>query len=265
MNLVRSIRRIKHPRRALRALASRSFFWGSRHCVLCGRKFAAFLPFRRGLRDRAPLMGALNVVGGDVEQCECPWCGSIDRERHLLMYLRESGLLEQVRDSQVLHVAPEKRIQQLVLGLQPAVYCRGDLMHAPTIDTRFDLAALPFASDSFDFVIANHVLEHVDNVEESLSELVRVLKRGGTAVLQTPYSPMLSTTFSDPNITSEAARFHAYGQEDHVRLFGSNIVELFASYGLNSLVQTHAELLEKVDDRREGVNVDEPFFRFQKP
>jgi len=209
-------------------------------------------------------MGALEVVGGDVEQCECPWCGSIDRERHLLMYLQESDLFKKISGSAILHIAPEQRLQNLFLGLTPEIYCRGDLMYGPSINARFDLAALPFSDGSFDFVIANHVLEHVEDLGRSLFELARVLRSGGTAILQTPFSPMLATLFSDPNITSDAARFHAYGQEDHVRLFGSDIVKLIEEHGFTSHVKTHEELLNAVDAQREGVNAREPFFRFEK-
>lgn len=38
---------------------------------------------------------------------------------------------------------------------------------------------LPFEDDTFDFIIANHVIEHVPNWFESFKELARVLKPGG--------------------------------------------------------------------------------------
>ena len=45
---------------------------------------------------------------------------------------------------------------------------------------------LPFADQSFDVVISNHVIEHMTNADKHLSEIGRVLKDGGIAYLATP-------------------------------------------------------------------------------
>lgn len=57
----------------------------------------------------------------------------------------------------------------------------------------------------------------------------------------------------------------AYGQEDHVRLFGRDIFDRFASCGMQSRAERHSVLLAGVDARSHGVNEGEPFFLFQKP
>jgi len=46
--------------------------------------------------------------------------------------------------------------------------------------------ALPFQSDHFDIVISNHVIEHVNDQNEHVSEIKRVLKPNGTVYLATP-------------------------------------------------------------------------------
>ncbi|MCL2461316.1 MAG: class I SAM-dependent methyltransferase, partial [Defluviitaleaceae bacterium] len=51
-------------------------------------------------------------------------------------------------------------------------------------DTRFsfaqvDIQAIPYADASFDMLIANHMLQHVPDMEKGLSEARRVLKPGG--------------------------------------------------------------------------------------
>ena len=43
----------------------------------------------------------------------------------------------------------------------------------------FDAQCVPFAAESFDGVIANHMLYHVPNVQKALSEIRRVLRPGG--------------------------------------------------------------------------------------
>lgn len=45
-----------------------------------------------------------------------------------------------------------------------------------------DVQALPFADESFDSVIANHVLFHVPDRRRALGEVARVLRRGGLLV-----------------------------------------------------------------------------------
>jgi SAM-dependent methyltransferase len=45
---------------------------------------------------------------------------------------------------------------------------------------------LPFEDKSFDFIIANHVLEHIPNWYECFKELARILKPGGTLEIWVP-------------------------------------------------------------------------------
>ena len=124
---------------------------------------------------------------------------------------------------------------------------------------------MDLASSSIDLVIANHVLEHVADDGKALSELFRILAPGGYAVLQTPYSRKLHTTWSDPGINTGQARLHAHGQEDHVRLFGRDIFQRITAAGFQSQVRRHEELLPDVDPREVGVNPAEPFFLLRKP
>jgi hypothetical protein len=108
------------------------------------------------------------------------------------------------------------------------------------------------------------VLEHVGNDRTALTEIHQVLKPGAYAILQTPYSAKLHHTWSDPGIDTDIARLQAYGQEDHVRLFGRDIFERFTATGLKSCVSTHSQLLQEYDAQRYWVNAQEPFFLFQR-
>lgn len=209
-------------------------------------------------------MLALEVVGGDPVNCACPWCGCTDRDRHLLLYLRATGLIESFRGSRILHLAPEAHLPAILERENPELYVRTDLMKGLTIDLQSDLTCLPFEDGSFDIFIANHVLEHVLDLSTCLREIARVLAPGGFAVLQTPYSPVLTRTFRDPAITTESMRFHAYGQEDHERLFGSDIFRLIAEHGFKADIRHHDSELQGTDAKEMGVNVREPLFLFWK-
>jgi SAM-dependent methyltransferase len=54
-----------------------------------------------------------------------------------------------------------------------------------------DASSLPFASNSFDVVVAADVIEHVDDDGAALREFARVLKPGGHFVLMVPAFPSL--------------------------------------------------------------------------
>ncbi len=244
-------------------LISRKGFKEKHLCSICGHSIGAFLPYRIDLKNLPPLIFALNMIGSDVDHFECPWCGCHDRERHLLMYMRASGLFESLSNKVILHFAPERRLSPLITGQKPLRYIRCDLYpQTPDIE-KIDICSIPYPAEIFDFVIANHVLEHVADDLAALAEIYRVLKPGGYAILQTPYSAKLHHTWSDPGIDTDDARLQAYGQEDHVRLFGRDIFERFSSVGLESCVSTHNQLLPQYDPKKYGVNRKEPFFLFR--
>ena len=46
---------------------------------------------------------------------------------------------------------------------------------------------LPFASNSFDSILCTEVLEHVENLDNVIKELYRVLKPGGRMIITTPF------------------------------------------------------------------------------
>ena len=56
---------------------------------------------------------------------------------------------------------------------------------------------MPFGSESFATVMANSVLEHIDDLEPAMSEIHRVLRPGGRLLITTPshrFAPMLLGT-----------------------------------------------------------------------
>ena len=235
------------------------------HCVVCNSRVQRFMPYRNGWKDVPALLRELDVIGSDVAAFSCPVCKCHDRERHLFFYLTASQLLDKIPGSTILHIAPETYIAQLLVSKNPAIYIQGDLY--PTNDRikKINIEKTDFSNDYFDLVIANHILEHVCNDKTALKELHRIIKPGGYAILQTPYSAKLTAVFSDTGIDTDSGRLNAYGQEDHVRLYGANLEAFIASFGFQSLVSSHNKLLPHVDPKRTGTNIKEPFFLFQKP
>jgi len=173
-------------------------------CPICGSTFRKFLPY--GVRSRE------NVL--------CPTCLSLERHRLIWLYLvRETDFLSKKR--RILHIAPEQCFLKRFRNLPNLDYLTGDL-ESPIADYHFDLHEIPFDSGSFDLILCNHVLEHVRDDRRVMSEIRRVLKPGGLAILQVPVSHDLSETFEDPSITSPREREKHFGQKDHVRKYGAD-------------------------------------------
>jgi SAM-dependent methyltransferase len=236
-----------------------------RYCVVCASVVPCFLPWRGGWAAAPALMRHLHVVGSDLDHFACPRCGATDRDRHLKLYFEHTGLSASFPGRRLLHLAPEAALYPWIASLQPASYIRGDLFPSGEGIERLDLQALPFADDTFDIVIANHVLEHVDSLDRATSEIARVLAPRGWAVLQTPWSAVLSTTIDDPGIADPAARLELFGQHDHVRIFGRDVFERLARTGLVASPVWHSDALASCDADEFGVNPEEPLMLFKAP
>ena len=107
----------------------------------------------------------------------CPGTLSLERHRLLWLYLeRETSFLKE--KIKVLHVAPEQIFYKLFKRYKHWDYTTTDL-HSPLADVVADLCDLPFENHSYDLILCNHVLEHIPDDLKAMSELYRVLKRGG--------------------------------------------------------------------------------------
>jgi SAM-dependent methyltransferase len=90
---------------------------------------------------------------------------------------------------------------------------------------QFDIQHIPLADESFDVVIANHIMEHVEDDHRALCELHRILRRGGWGVILSPIDESREYTFEDDSITDEKERTRIFGQYDHRRIYGRDYAE----------------------------------------
>jgi len=150
----------------------------------------------------------------------CPGTLSLERHRYLWLYLqRKTTFLEE--KLKVLHVAPEQVFYTKFKGFSNWEYTTTDL-HSPLADVKADICALPFADNSFDLVLCNHVLEHIPADNKAMEELYRIIKKGGTLIAQVPLNENAETTFEDNSITDPVERTKIFGQYDHVRVYGKD-------------------------------------------
>jgi len=172
--------------------------------------------------------------------------GTLSLERHRLFWLyltHETSFFTE--NTRVLHFAPEQAFLKRFRKLKNISYTTTDL-NSPIADVKADICSLPFEDNSYDFIICNHVLEHIPDDTKAMQELYRVLAPNGTAILQVPYDRTRETTFEDHTITDPKERAAIFGQYDHVRVYGMDYFDTLKSVGFSvEAVDYTAQLSEK--------------------
>lgn len=130
-----------------------------------------------------------------------------------------------------LHVAPEPSLSRR-LSDRFATYVSFDL-ESPAANVHGDLTRAPFSDESFELIVCSHVLEHIVDDVGAARELVRVLSPSGVAVIQVPVDPNRDRTFEDPDIIEADDRRRAFGQADHVRIYGRDVTGRLEAAGFD--------------------------------
>jgi predicted SAM-dependent methyltransferase len=125
---------------------------------------------------------------------------------------------------------------------------------------RIDVTQIPFEAETFDLLVCNHVMEHVTDDRQAMREAFRVLKNGGVAFLQVPYSLVLKETLEDAAVTEATDRLRLYGQEDHVRLYGHDYADRLREAGFVVRVLGMVDLFGEEMVRKNGLTLEESLF-----
>jgi SAM-dependent methyltransferase len=157
----------------------------------------------------------------------CPRCGSLERYRALLLYLKEHGKIL-TQPTSLLDIAPKRCFEDFCRSLSNVRYLSSDLMTENAM-VFSDLTCMGMASNSFDIITCLHVMEHVPDDRAAYREVRRLLKPDGFAVIVVPLRE--DKTFEDPEARPEEYE-RLYGQYDHVRIYGMDIVERMQAAGL---------------------------------
>jgi SAM-dependent methyltransferase len=130
----------------------------------------------------------------------------------------------------LLHVAPERSLVRYLSTLENLEYLTADIS-GRNVMVPMDLTHIQYPTDYFGAIICNHVLEHIPDDRQAMSELFRVLKPGGWAILQVPLSNRLRDTLEDPTVVSKEDRERVFGQDDHVRIYAADYSGRLESVG----------------------------------
>jgi len=139
----------------------------------------------------------------------CPQCGSLSRTRKLWSLIQN-----EVSNKSILHFSPPRSIAKKLKTISKSKYITSDFEGEFEADENFNIENIDAPSNSFDLVICYHVLEHIENDQKAISELFRILKRGGQCFIQTPFKT--GETFEDKNAKTPEERLKVYGQKNHV-------------------------------------------------
>jgi len=222
------------------------FYMGNKvECPVCENSFRKFLPY-----------GYTKQTGRD--NALCPRCLALERHRLMYLYLKEKTEFF-TKNLKVLHIAPEQCFYKRFRALENLDYTTGDL-ESPIADVHFDVQAIPFSDETFDVVICNHVLEHVDDDTKAMSEIYRILKPGGFAILQVPQDADVEKTYEDPTITDPTEREKHFLQKDHVRLYGLDYAERLSSVGFKVTADTYSNNFPEDKAIRFGLPMKEVFY-----
>ncbi len=198
-----------------------------------GKTYRKLLPYGR-LKSRE------NAIAPD----------SMSLERHRLMWLFMKEKTNFFIDNlKFLHIAPEYCFIKLFKAMKNLDYTTGDLI-SPWADVKFDVHDIPFDENSFDVVICNHVLEHVEDDHQVMTEFFRIMKPGGWGIFQVPIDSNNPNTEEDKSITDTKERERLYGQDDHARQSGLDYGKKLAAAGFkvtesNFINELSPELVER--------------------
>ncbi|MFK7944068.1 MAG: methyltransferase domain-containing protein [Paracoccaceae bacterium] len=188
-------------RRAQRSIAHMTrLAWGktARHCPICDYR-GMFSPVKH------------------KPEIWCPGCDS--RPRHRLLKLWMDRDMHLRPGARVIHFAAEPWVRAELVS-RGAHYRTADLNDK--FELQLDITSLELPDASVDMVMANHVLEHVDDAR-AFAEIYRVLAPAGQVVITVPMIEGFDATYEDPGLTTPEARALHYGDADHLRWYGRDI------------------------------------------
>lgn len=180
--------------------------------------------------------GDIHTEIGIRKHASCPQCRSL--ERHRIQYLVIEKLAENYdfKKMSILHFAPEPFFRQYFKNVFEK-YTSADLL-MKDVDYKADLLNLFFPDKSFDFIFASHVLEHIKEDLRALSEIRRILKPNGIAILPVPIVAYKTVEYPEPN-PNEIGHVRAPGPDylEKYSIYFSK-VEMFSSNNFPAKYQT---------------------------
>lgn len=182
------------------------------YCPCCGRRVKSFVP---GIFRDHPEMFNSDRYANTEQNVLCPVCRALPRHRILALWC--NGHKDYLKSANILYFAPEYSMMRWMK--RHKVSCTTADLYKDA-DLKLDIQATGLPDESYDMIICNHVLEHVDDFRTALKELYRILRRGGNLICSFPMDPTVELLEEDPDVLTDKERLQRFGQTDHKRVFG---------------------------------------------
>lgn len=196
-----------------------------KECPVCGKQTEVFLPYVSDLIEK------------NIPDWVCPHCRSHPRHRCYWPILKR--WFESINPGvtvKPLHFAPEKGLRANIEKYLFVDYWPVDIDPKRDVREIVDITDIPFKENDFDFIICNHVLEHVPDDKSGMSELHRVLKKGGKAMINVPIKMDMKETLQDERYNTDELRKRYYGHTGHVRQYGADFADKLRDSGFKVTV-----------------------------
>ena len=190
------------------------WFGIKRYCPACKSWVKQFLPFGKKQRNDAL----------------CPICSLVERHRLAWLVLEDEFRKRVDSQNRILHFAPEPKLTKFFKSVNNSEYLSADLTKKSAM-VNFDITQIPHGESSFDVIYCSHVLEHVPDDAKALSELRRVVSDNGIVIIIVPIHREI--TYEDFSIVDDDARAEAFGQYDHVRVYGDDFRDRLKTAGFD--------------------------------
>lgn len=240
-------------------------------CVVCKSKFSSFAPYHAWFeKQENPSSGqepGLLECRTNDHIARCPSCGSMERQRLLWKYLEDKSQVFNGVPLKILEIAPDKPFYEAFQTQASLAYYPCDLYPDRDKYASFsgsllkeDVTRLSFADAFFDIVLCNHVLEHIPDDALAMRELYRVMKQGGWGIFQVPVDYRREETYEDASIVSPWGREQAFGQRDHVRLYGRDYPSRLRNAGFKVNCDTFVSRFSKEEIHYYGFDPEEVIY-----
>jgi len=200
----------------------------------------------------------------------CPICYSKSRHRLVwLLFQGKTNLLDSSK-KKMLHVAPEKCLEDRLMKFTNIDYLTTDLF-SPNAMVKMDLLNIQYPDNKFDVIYCSHVLQAISDDIRAMQEIYRVLTYNGYTIIQVPINtqktvinflpvsmpkPIDRNTRGEKKLDGSSDKFYS----EHIHLYGPDFEMRLAKAGFEVKVFKATDITSIACLSKMGIRENELIF-----